>query len=83
MFKVHPARRFALALTGLGALLATSAAAAKPIVVKLPASALKDDTSRVCMPRTILGRKADKSLPATMCHTRDECTTQGVTIVTK
>ncbi len=69
------------ALTGVSA--PAYAAGEKPILIKMPASVFKDDTSRVCMPRTVLGRKVDKTLPETICETRSEWSTRGVTIVTK
>lgn len=59
------------------------AAGDKPISVTMPASVFKDDTTRVCMPRTVLGRKANKALPATICETRAEWSARGVNIVTK
>lgn len=59
------------------------AASPKPISVTMPASVFKDDTSRVCMPRTVLGRNVDKTLPKTICETRSEWNARGVVIVTK
>jgi hypothetical protein len=71
------ARAFALATIGA---FATAAVAAepKPIKIQLPASALKDPAGRVCMPRETLGRKVDKTLPATICETRDQWAERGV-----
>ena len=78
---------FTLALAGAAVVLSAAgpaqAAGDKPIKITLPASAIKDDTSRVCMPRTVLGRKAVKTLPATICETQSEWGVRGVTIVTK
>lgn len=55
----------------------------KPTTITVPASALKDATSKLCMPRTTLPGKEDKSLPATMCLTQDEWAAKGLTIVVK
>ena len=83
--KIRPA--LALASVGAATFLFTAvsaqAAGAIPITVTLPASVFKDDTSRVCMPRTILGRKVDKTLPVTICETRSEWGARGVVFVTK
>ena len=79
--------RLALASVGAATFLFTAvsaqAAGVKPISVTLPASVFKDDTSRVCMPRTVLGRKVDKTLPETICETRSQWSARGVTIITK
>jgi hypothetical protein len=83
--KIRPA--LALASVGAATFLFTAvsaqAAGAKPISVTLPASVFKDDTSRVCMPRTVLGREVDKTLPETICETRSQWSARGVTIITK
>lgn len=65
------------------AALTPAVAAEKPTTVTLPASAVKDDTSRVCMPREVLGAKVDRSLPKTICQTRSEWEGQGVIIKVK
>ncbi len=71
----------AVALTGFA--VPALAAGEKPVTITMPASAFKDDTSRVCMPRTILGRKIEKTLPVTICETRSEWGARGVVFVTK
>ncbi|RXD03708.1 hypothetical protein EQZ23_15450 [Sphingomonas sp. UV9] len=87
MFQSLSFRPAALLVASLGAVGGAAAPAFatgdKPISVTLPASVFKDDTSRVCMPRTILGRKADKTLPETICETRSEWNARGVLIRTK
>lgn len=74
-----------IASVGVGAiaLAAGPALVAKPIKITMPASVFKDETSRVCMPRTVLGRTVDKTLPATICETRNAWAERGVEIVTK
>ena len=80
----RPAALLAASIIALGGISAPAFATGdKPISVTMPASVFKDDTSRVCMPRTILGRKVDKTLPETICETRSEWSARGVTIVTK
>lgn len=65
------------------AALSPATAAEKPRTVTLPASAIKDETSRVCMPREMLGPKADRTLPKTICQTRSEWEAAGVVINVK
>ena len=80
----RPAILLVASVVAIGSAAASAFAAGdKPISVTLPASVFKDDTSRVCMPRTVLGRKVDKTLPETICETRSEWSARGVTIVTK
>ena len=81
-----------LSLTTLGGLLvagtvpASAVAAettAKPLTVTLSASALKDETSKLCMPRTMIDKSRKSTLPKTICQTRAEWAEQGVNIVAK
>ena len=73
-----------LATLGIVLGLATPALAApKPVKITMPASAVADPTRKLCMPRTLTGAKRDKSLPETLCQTRDEWATAGVMIVAK
>ena len=85
MFQSLSFRPAAMLAAGIVALGSASAFAAdsKPISVTMPASVFKDDTSRVCMPRAILGRKVDKTLPETTCETRSEWSARGTTIRSK
>lgn len=56
----------------------------KSKTVTLPASALPNADSRICMPRSTSPVVAkDKTLPATLCQTRDAWAAHGVTIVTR
>ncbi|MES2336760.1 MAG: hypothetical protein V4537_01535 [Pseudomonadota bacterium] len=83
----HFARLLTIA-AGLG-LVAGAAAPAfaakrgKPTTVTVPAAALKDATSKLCMPRTALPGKEDKALPQTLCLTQEEWSAKGLTIVVK
>ena len=74
-----------LAIAGFVATAALSPASAadKPRTITLPASAIKDETSRVCMPRDMLGPKADRTLPNTICQTKSEWEAAGVVIKVK
>lgn len=79
-------RRSAVLALAAGAMTATlaPATAAKKGVVTVPATALKDDTSKLCMPRsTSLTSAKDKSLPQTLCLTKADWATHGVTIIAK
>ncbi|WP_375421402.1 hypothetical protein [uncultured Sphingomonas sp.] len=74
------------ALAVVASLIATPALSAprkdKPVIV--PARAIKDATSRICMPRTMSKTVSkDVSQPATLCNTVEEWAVHGVTIVTK
>ncbi len=77
--------RSAAALLGCGLLVAAtpSFATGKPITITVPATSLKDDTSRLCMPRTSITKDRKSDLPKVMCHTRGEWADMGVTIKTK
>lgn len=74
------AASFAAIATGLALAAPATAAEAKPIAVTVPAAALPSEESRLCLPKTMVGRGKDKEAPATMCHTRVEWASQGVTI---
>ena len=80
------ARAIALA-AGIGLAVGASAPAfakrGKSTTITVPASALKDPSSKLCMPRTALPGKEDKSLPVTLCLTQEEWTEKGLTIVVR
>ncbi|HVF93173.1 MAG TPA: hypothetical protein VM900_02550 [Sphingomonas sp.] len=79
-------RRSAVLSLAAAAMTATlsPAVAAKKGVVTVPATVLKDETSKLCMPRSAsLTSAKDKSLPQTLCLTKADWATHGVTIVTK
>jgi len=65
------------------AALSPAMAAEKSRTITLPASAVKDETSRLCMPREMLGAKADRTMPNTICQTRSEWEAAGVVIKVK
>lgn len=66
------------------ALASTPALAKKASTVTVPASLVKDASSKLCMPRTMSSTVGkDKSQPATLCMTVDEWSTHGVTVATK
>jgi hypothetical protein len=80
--------KFNVAVMTAAALFATAAAPAfakepKPITVTVPAVAVPTSESKLCMVREVLGRKVDKTLPATICETRDEWAARGVNVVVK
>ena len=77
--------RSAASLVGCGLLVAAtpSFAAGKPITITVPATSLKDDTSRLCMPRTRITQDRKSDLPKVICHTRGEWAEMGVTIVSR
>lgn len=55
----------------------------KPLTVTMPASALKDPSSKVCMPRTVIDKSKTSTLPKTVCMTQEEWAAKGVTFVSK
>ena len=75
-------KRVLLALSGFAALAATPALAAdpasKPIEVSVSAKVFATPASKLCMPKENVGKKRDKALPGTMCHTREEWEAMGV-----
>src|SRR3546814_1246814 len=79
-----PARLIVLA--GAAAVLGTSllpvAAIAKDKdehTITVPASAIKDATSKLCMPRTMIDKSKKSPLPKTVCYTQAEWAEKGVT----
>jgi hypothetical protein len=80
--KSLPALAAGLALVAAASPAAAQSRKDKPVVVS--AKAVKDSTSRLCMPRTMsktVGK--DKSQPQTLCQTVDDWATHGVTIIVK
>ena len=75
------------AIAATAALLLTTApalAAGKNAEVRVPASSIKDATTRVCMPRSMsktVGK--DKTQPQVLCQTVEEWAGHGVTIVAR
>ena len=55
----------------------------KPIEITVSAKAFANDGSRLCMPKEAVGKKKDKAVPKTMCHTRDEWAAHGVVFRTR
>ena len=47
----------------------------------VPAAAIKDASSKLCMPRTVLDKSKKSPLPKTVCYTQAEWAEKGVTIV--
>ncbi len=78
-----------LAATAAGLTMIAAAAApaaaetTKPIQLTVSARTLPTPESRLCVPKASVGRKKDKTVPATMCHTRAEWEAQGVMIKLK
>ena len=62
---------------------AGAADAKKPRAITVPAHAVQSPTSKLCMPKSVLGTEADKSLPTTLCLTRDEWIAKGLIIIVK
>lgn len=61
--------------------LAAPTKAPKPITIS--SHVFKDDTSRLCMAREVLGKDVDKTLPKTLCDTRAGWESRGVTFLIK
>lgn len=75
-----------IATAGLIATGATSTAFARgkgPAKITLTAKAAQDPASRLCMPKTTLGNTATREMPETICQTRADWETAGVTFVVK
>ncbi len=75
-----------LATAGLIATGATSTAFARgkgPATITLTAKAAADPAGRLCMPKTTLGNTATREMPDTICQTRAEWETAGVTFIVK
>jgi len=73
-------------VAALGALAVATPAFAKelkPVTIVMPVHAVADATKRICMPRTTLPGREDKTLPKTICQTRDAWAAQKVMIVAK
>src|SRR3546814_13326264 len=81
-----PARLIVLA--GAAAVLGTSllpvAAIAKDKdehTITVPASAIKDATSKLCMPRRMMDKSKKWPLPKTVCYQQAECAETGTTML--
>ncbi|MEH3158045.1 MAG: hypothetical protein PGN08_03410 [Sphingomonas taxi] len=75
-----------LAAAGLFAAAASPAMARTgkgPATITLSAKTAQDGASRLCMPKTTLGSKAERSMPDTICQTRAEWEAAGVTFKVK
>jgi hypothetical protein len=80
------ARHLALFATlGLCAAAASPAMArtSGPATVTVTSKAVEDSASRLCMPKTTLGNKAERNMPETICQTRAEWEAAGVTFKVK
>ena len=86
MFRFPVARSAAVAIAATLAIAAAPSALAKEpkaTVITVSASMLKDADGRMCMPKSVLPKPVDKSLPATICQTRDAWAASGVTFVAR
>lgn len=75
-----------LAATGLVVAAASPAMARTgkgPATITVSAKTVQDGASRLCMPKTTLGNKADRAMPETICQTRAEWEAAGVTFKVK
>ncbi len=86
MLAIFTPTRSALCTIGLGLIVGLTAMPAvaaprepKSETITVSARALKDDASKLCMPR----KDADTRKTVTMCLTRDGWAEQGVTIIVK
>lgn len=74
-----------IAAAGL-ALAAGSPALARtkgPATITLSKTAAPEATSRLCMPKSTLGNKADPTMPETICQSRTDWETAGVKFIIK
>jgi hypothetical protein len=55
----------------------------KPIEIAISDKAFATPESRLCMPKDAVGKKRDRTVPKTMCHTRAEWEAQGVVFRTR
>ena len=51
--------------------------------ITVPAAAIKDASSKVCMPRKVIDKSKNSPLPKTVCYTQAEWAEKGLTIVVK
>jgi hypothetical protein len=49
--------------------------------ITVPAAALPDASSKLCMPRKVIDKSKHSPLPKTVCYTQAEWAEKGVTIV--
>ena len=81
--------RRSVALIATAGLIATGVAAPAlartkgPAKITLTAKAAQDPAGRLCMPKTTLGKTATREMPETICQTRADWETAGVTFVVK
>ncbi|WP_293876276.1 MULTISPECIES: hypothetical protein [unclassified Sphingomonas] len=85
----HMSMHRSIALLATAGLIATGSASSAfargkgPAKITLSAKTAPDPTSRMCMPKTTLGNTATREMPDTICQTRAEWETAGVTFVIK
>ncbi len=49
--------------------------------ITVPAAAIKDASSKLCMPRKVIDKSKHSPLPKTVCYTQAEWAEKGITIV--